>query len=166
MIKQSNQHSIGSRSPETIRSSYSLAVSPDNRFVAIGHANRVELVDPKTGEIQGVLVDESLSQDGAADVDIIQSIAFSPWGDRIATGGFRTVRIWKRIPKTASMPLAFESAIGDCAINADRSSVAIINAIGDVEVWGLRPNEKRFVIPGDGVVNDIDWRHQESLVIG
>lgn len=152
--------------PLTVRSTYSMAISPDNRFAAIGHANRVEIADVKTGQVTGLLVDDQLAQEGAADVDVVQAIAFSALGDRIATGGFRTVRIWKRQQTSASVPTALKSAAGKATLSPDRSSLAVVNAIGDIEVWDLKTDKQRYLIPGLSVVNDIDWLHADSLVIG
>lgn len=152
--------------PETIRSSYSLAVSPDDQTVAVGHANRIELLNSRTGKVADTLVDEQLSQSGVADVDVIQAIAFSPLGDLIATGGYRTVRIWQRQPITAEVPPALQRASGPVAFNPDHKAVAIVNAIGDVEVWDLESGEKRISVPASTSVADMAWGHQDSFVIG
>lgn len=152
--------------PETIRSSYSIAVSPDDRYVAIGHANRVELVNAKSGKVEQTLVDESLPQAGVADVDVVQAIAISPWGDRVATGGYRTVRIWKREPKEINVPDALLRAAGRVAVSPDRSAIAVVNAIGDIEVWDLNSNQRRSVISNAGSVAALLWRQADQLLVG
>ena len=91
--------------PETVRTIYAIAVSPDAQLAAAGRGNRVELYDITSGTEVAKLVDpsiESTSGKGAADVDMIQSIAFSPDGKRIATGGFRSVRIWSKTTAASS----------------------------------------------------------------
>lgn len=152
--------------PETIRSSYSLAVSPNDQTVAVGHANRVELVDAHTGKVADTLVDDRLTQSGVADVDIVQAIAFSPLGNLIATGGYRTVRIWQRQPSTAEVTPALQRARGPVAFNPGRTAVAIVNAIGDVEVCELESREKRISVPASASVADLAWGHHDSFVIG
>ena len=87
--------------PDSIRTTYSLAVSPDAQVVAVARANRIEILDASSGQSIQQLSDPRLDQAGAADVDLVQSLAFSPLGDTLATGGYRTVRIWKRTNKTA-----------------------------------------------------------------
>ncbi|WP_231603035.1 WD40 repeat domain-containing protein [Neorhodopirellula pilleata] len=152
--------------PESIRSSYALATSPNNRHLAIGHANRVEFVDAASGQVETVLVDENLPQSGTADLDVVQAIAFSPSGDRIATGGFRTVRIWKRENTQPAVPPAFRRSCGPTALSPDRSSVAIVNSIGDIEVWDIDGQGSRYTIPSVGVVTDIDWSSAERILVG
>ena len=90
--------------PDTVRPMYAMTASPDGQWVATGRSNQT-------------LVYRWPSLDGAADVaylvdtatqsqlkttlpvahlDMIQSIAISPDATRLATGGFRDVKIWKR----------------------------------------------------------------------
>lgn len=152
--------------PETIRTSYSLAVSPNDQTVAVGHANRVELVDSQTGNVVDVLADDRLAQSGIADVDVIQAIAFSPLGDLVATGGYRTVRIWQRQPTSAEVLPALQRANGPVAFNPDRTAVAIVNAIGDVEVLEFTSGENRVSLPSPASVVGLSWGHPDSFVIG
>ncbi|MCA9138885.1 MAG: hypothetical protein KDB00_19070 [Planctomycetales bacterium] len=152
--------------PETIRSTYSLAVSPSDQTVAIGHANRVELLDAQTGKSAGVLADNRLNQSGVADVDVVQAIAFSPLGDLIATGGYQTVRIWKRQPEMTDTPPALQRASGPVALNPERTAVAIVNAIGEIEVWDLSSDQKSFLIPASAAATDLVWNQAESIVVG
>ncbi|QDV46276.1 Chromosome partition protein Smc [Stieleria neptunia] len=152
--------------PESVRNSYSIAVAPDNRMIAIGHANRVELRDAHSGQHLGNLIDESLPQSGVADFDVVQAIAFSPWADRIATGGYRTVRIWKRQSTEPSVPLALRHASGPTTVSPDRAAVAVVNAIGDVEIRTTASQELRVTLPSLGPVAGIAWSHPEQLVVG
>lgn len=90
--------------PETVRPMYAMAASPDGQWVATGRANQTLvyrwpsldaasdvafLVDPATqSQLQ--------TQLPVSHLDMVQSIAISPDATRIATGGFRDIKIWKR----------------------------------------------------------------------
>ena len=153
--------------PESIRTIYALAVSPDGRLVAAGRGNRVAIYDLPSGQELGRLIDpsiESTSGPGAADVDMIQSIAFAPDGKRIATGGYRTVRLWRKTASAVgdqSTPLA--AAAGLIAIKADNSQVAFVNAIGDIEVWDVAGNKRLHTLAGHAdTITGLDWASESD----
>ena len=134
--------------PDAIRSVYAIDVSPDGRHVAVARANRVEVLDVASGQSIARLVDPELSGE-VAGRDLIQSIAYSPHGNRIAAGEFRTVRIWKRTPVIAAdHPLA--SATGLIAISQDATTGAAVNAIGDIEWWDLQTGSVVRTFRGQG----------------
>ena len=145
--------------PESIRTVYSLQVSPDGNFAVVGRGNRVIVVDTATHEVSGRLVDPSLTVGEVTDVDLIQSVAVSPQADFIATGGFRTVRLWRRsgqeVP-TDEMP--FANAVGLLAVHPSQDLGAFVNAIGDIEIWSLREQQLNGTLKGNAErVVDLVW---------
>lgn len=135
--------------PESIRTSLAMDVSPDGQYAAIGRGNRILIVDLATHAEVDRLVDSSLAMGEVADVDLIQSIAFSPDAQRIASGGFRTVRIWKKAAPyvdPSSTPLS--GASGLVAVKSDETAVALVNAIGDIEIWDLVGNQRLHTLSG------------------
>lgn len=81
---------------------YAVDASADGQFIASGRGNQVivhswplqnsaatpvALVDPQTASSAGV---------PSAHLDLVQSVAFSPDAQLLATGGFRCVKLWRR----------------------------------------------------------------------
>ena len=133
--------------PESIRSVYAMDVAADGSLVVVGRGNRVILFDLQTNQELGSLVDPSLQMGDVADYDLIQSVAAAPYGQRIATGGYRAVRIWKKELVTidpSSTPL--RAASQRVTVNPKGPTVAFVNAIGDIEIWNLTENQKLQVL--------------------
>lgn len=129
--------------PSGIVPIYSVAISPDSRMVAATRANQVFLQHLDSKRSLGRLTDPQLleqgmySRPGVADVDLVQALAFSPDSQRLATGGYRTVKVWKRaapgIRKTIDLPGAVRAVAvapaGDrIAVVHDPATLAMIDA--------------------------------------
>ncbi|WP_161604567.1 WD40 repeat domain-containing protein [Roseiconus nitratireducens] len=133
--------------PESVRPTYAIDFSPAGDLVAFTRGNRVILMDLETQAEEARLVDASLNVGPVADVDLVQSVAFSPDSRQIATGGFRSVRLWERtrVADDDANPLQGRTA-RRVAFNASRDRVAIVNAIGDLEIWNLSENQPQVTI--------------------
>lgn len=99
--------------PAELRPVYAIAVTAQGDFVAVARANQVSLYDLPTHSLVTKLTDDALLKSGlyknpgVAHHDLVQSIAFSPDGTRLATGSFREVKVWKRVPpKVVAAPSA------------------------------------------------------------
>lgn len=80
----------------------SLTVQSDGSRAAVAWGNRVAVMRIPGGEVEGWLVDPQLVNPTtntpikATDLDFVQALAMSSDGSYIASGGFRTFRLWKR----------------------------------------------------------------------
>lgn len=86
------------------------------------------------------------------DIDLVQAIAFSPLGDRIATGGFRSVKLWRAVRSLHDSdrdPLA--AAAGPVAADPSQGLWAWVDAIGDIQVWEPAAGQPNWRIPGRAV---------------
>ena len=150
--------------PDSVKAIYATDMSPDGHRMAYATANRVEIFDSATGQSLGKLIDPSLQPPGVADVDMIQSVAFSPLGNLIATGGFRTVRIWKRSVPESQIHPALANGVLFSNLSPDGSKIATANAFSDIEVWDLKTKSKLATItPRDPSLTGLVWLSEERL---
>jgi len=88
--------------PASVAPVNAVAISPDGRYAVAGRGNQIYLYHVQGKRLIGLLSDPDLAKNGpykseaAAHLDLVQSLDFSPDGRRIASGGFRTVKIWTR----------------------------------------------------------------------
>ena len=77
-----------------------VAMSNDGRVTAAARGGRLSIYDSSTGALLGALVDPATADaPAAADSahrDTILSLAISPNDDLLASGSFRTVKLWER----------------------------------------------------------------------
>ena len=79
---------------------YSVAMTDDGRYVACGRGNRIFVYDLALRSLVGEV--SSSSEDPSAHRALVNSLAFSPGGSRLASGSFREVKIWKKTQTPAS----------------------------------------------------------------
>ncbi len=126
---------------------YTLALSPDGQFAACGRANQIFIYHVPTGQLVTRLSDPALekaSRDGrpgVAHLDIVQSLAFSKQGDLLASGGFRTVKLWRYPRDVQQLKFTSDAAITALAVSADRETVAVGHEAGTIKLWSLVPTE-------------------------
>jgi len=86
--------------PPGVHPIYAVSMTRNGRFAACGRANQIFLYDLATRQFVTRLADDTLaSRDGAslagaAHRALVESLAFSPDGTRLASGSFREVKIW------------------------------------------------------------------------
>ena len=93
--------------PDALNPILAVAVTEDGRYAACGRGNHIDVYQLPSGQLLGRLADSGLAGTGdsaAAHRDVVNSLAFSPDGNRIASGGFREVKLWHRT--FASTPAA------------------------------------------------------------
>lgn len=128
--------------PAGVNPIFAVAISPDGQYAAAGRANQIFLYHVPSKRELGRLTDPSLLERGiyknagVADLDLIQSLTFSPDGQYLASGGYRTVKLWKKPQPTKKLDLAaLESAARSVAVSADGKWVAVGEESGKVKVY-------------------------------
>ncbi|MEX2357410.1 MAG: c-type cytochrome domain-containing protein, partial [Pirellulaceae bacterium] len=122
--------------PQGLQPVYALAASPDGNHLAFGRGGLVSvtrqvsgteetpltqpLIDPATKQTLGT---ESAAY-SATHLDIVQSLAFSPDSGRLATGGYRTVKIWRKKTEPTHSLSGLSQPTGLSAISPDGRWIA------------------------------------------
>lgn len=84
---------------------YATALTRDGHYAAAARGNQVSLYHLPTARLITRLTDQALIQSGlyqkpgVAHQDVVPALAFSPDGERLVTGSFREVKVWRRTSK-------------------------------------------------------------------
>jgi WD40 repeat protein len=154
---------------------YAVAVAPDGQFAASSRANQIFIYHVPTGQLIAKLNDPALQatgkdqRPGIADVDVIQSLAFSKQGDLLASGGFRTIKLW-RYPRDVQR-LALEAAPGAndavTAAAASRDRRWLATAAGDftIKIWNAETGALAQTLAGHTAkVTGLKFSHDDAVL--
>ena len=141
--------------PPGVNPIYAVAVTQDGQFAAAGRANQIFLYHLPSQRTLGRLTDPSLletgvySQPGVADLDLIQALTFSPDGERLVSGGFRTAKIWRR---QTDIPLSeitgLEGTATATAVSPNGALLAWGDENGKIQIVDLASREIQAVLEG------------------
>ena len=127
--------------PAVVTPIYSVTISPDGQYAACGRSNRIFVYHVPTGKLAAELIDPSLAKSGtpstSADMDLIQSLAFNPEGDLLASGAFRTVKLWRRPTNVKLSEYATSEAIQAIATSANGKWAALGDTSGKIKLLDL-----------------------------
>ena len=133
---------------------YAVAVSPDGQFAACGRANQIFIYHVPTGQLITRLTDPALQQaskeqrPGIAHLDVIQSLRFNHQGDRLASGGFRTAKIW-RYPRDVQIDtLENADAVLAVTVARQRQQAIVASANNSIQIWNLAGGEVASTMTG------------------
>ena len=106
-----------------------VALTDDGRQTAAARGGIVGVFDTRSGRLLETLVDPALASGGGAagqtHRDVVSAVAFAAGGGRLATGSYRTIKIWQRRPTTKVAEIA-ESANATALAVAPSGAVAAL----------------------------------------
>lgn len=145
--------------PTGLNPIYSVTLSADGQFAACGRANRIvvyhlpsqqqiaELTDPTLLDVQ--FDGKPMYQPGASHRDFVRSLAFNDDGTLLASGGYRTVKLWQR-PRDV-VKLNIETAAPDAvAVSPDGKWLATGGADKSIKLFNLADGTPGAVLNGAG----------------
>ncbi len=130
--------------PAGVNPIYSLSMSPNGQYVAAGRANQIFIYHVGAKREVGRLTDPELikkgiyQNPGVAHLDLVQSLAFSPDNSTLASGGFKTVKLWKKSVSVArTKEIALPAEPSNIAISADKTFASVGFADGKICIANL-----------------------------
>ncbi len=136
--------------PAQVSPILALAISPDGELAAFGRGNQLFVYHLGSGALVARLVDPALGPPvsgnaaGMAHRDLVQSLAFDPSGELLASGAYREVKLWRRPRNVRIAELAGSTdAVRSVAVRPDGKQAATGEAGGTIRLWEL-PSGKQL----------------------
>ena len=158
--------------PVSVNPVYALDVSSHGEYVAAGRANQIWIYGVQSKHVVTRLTDPALVAQGAAKnpgvahLDLVQSLAFSPDGKWLASGGYREVKLWQRpVNPQKGMLEGLEGEPQSLAVSPDGKSVAVGEASGKVKLLDLATGKVAKTIEGHaGAVTGVAFSSDGALL--
>lgn len=151
--------------PPGVNPILAVALSDDGQYAACGRANQIFIYHVPSARQICRLTDPSLvdgkiyTQPGVAHHDLVQSLAFSPDGFKLASGSYREVKLWKR-PNSVRLRETPTSAgaITASATSPDGKWLATAGQDAAIRLWDLATGQPGAVLSNhDGQVTAISF---------
>ena len=130
--------------PSALNAIYAVALTHDGQFTACSRANGIFIYHLPSGRLVARPSDPQLqksSNTNAAHRDTVNSLAFSPDGELLASGGYREVKLWRRAKPATQLRLSPGNDL--TAMNENWRAVLITNGelrVLETNVTVLRTN--------------------------
>ncbi len=154
-VKAANANIVWQPLPAGVNPIYAVAITSDGQYAAVARANQIFLYHIPSKRELGRLTDPDLLKKGlytaagVADLDLIQSLKFSPDNTLLASGGFRTVKLWRKPTPTKAVDLAgLETAARSLATSTDGKWAAIGEENGKIRIFEVATGKVTKTLEG------------------
>jgi WD40 repeat protein len=151
---------------------YAVALDSDGQFAACGRAGHLYLYHVPTGRLVDQPADPKLAalvpagQPGLADRDAILSMTFSPDGSLLATGGYRSIRIWKKEQPEKKSKIELPADAKAVSLSRDGSKLAYAGAGNVIKVVDVKEGKPLAEMKGHAdAVTSIRYSADGALLL-
>ncbi len=171
--------------PEQLSPIYALANSSDGNYLAIARGNTAQVLSRSASDAaqatpdvtpsespsrNQALVDSGLSlADGtplvASHLDLVQSLTFSPDSQLLATGGYRTVKLWRRDTQGLQQLSGLSAASQLSAFNPTGKRVALVTEGQGLELVDVATQQShRFLQLHTAEISALTWLSDSQVI--
>jgi len=176
--------------PADVHPTLALAMTENGRYAACGRGNQLTVYHLPSGHLVQTLSDPALTQTTSSDTtsllnrpseapaanrlplppaahrDLVQSVRFHPDGRLLASGGYETVKLWRRPPLAASVRIDLGLEPTALAVATESRIAAIGTSSGPIWLWDLATQQAIDMLAGHaGRVNKLCWNRQGTRLI-
>src|ERR1041385_7205611 len=160
--------------PEGLDPIYAVALSLDGQLAACARGNQIFIYQLPARRLVGRLTDSQLLKSsvygklGVAHRDLVHSLAFSPDGNLLASGGYREVKLWRR-PKDVqkfNLPSIAREAVFTVAVSPDGRWLATGGDDGSIRLWNPATGKHAGKLSGHKrAVNGLNFSPDSSKLV-
>ena len=144
--------------PSGLNAIYAVALTRDGQFAACGRGNQIFIYHLPTGKLAARMSDPQLqksSNAGAAHRDTINSLAFSPDGGVLASGGYRDVKLWRRAKPATKFKLP--AGLDLLATSSDAKWIATVTTNGELKLLDAGGKVVKSVAPPGARISSLKF---------
>jgi len=142
--------------PDGLNPIFAVALTSDGQFAACSRANQIYVYHVPSGQLVGRLTDPQLlksglyKKPGVAHRDLVESLAFSPGGNLLASGSYREVKLWRRPRNVQKLNLAAaaQKDLTAVIVSPDGKWLATAGDDNNVKLWSAANGKLARELPG------------------